>query len=280
MDINLLKSKLSSLNSAGKKSTNQGEKIDYTKIFWKPQPGKYQIRILPSKFNKANPFREVYFHYGFAKGPILALNNFGEADPIMEFAAKLRQTRDKENYLLAKKLDPKMRVFAPVIVRGEEDKGVRLWEFGNTIYKTLLGFAADEDYGDFTDIADGRDFTVEADYTEVAGKRVVGCTLRIKPKTTPISESSEYVNKWLEEQPDIISLNRKREYDDIKSLLAKWLNPDAEEEQSSTSIATETAPAAPSAQSDWVNENQVTEQERAAFTLNTNPSDKFDELFN
>ena len=289
MDINLLKSKLSSLNSAGKKSGTQGEKIDYTKIFWKPQPGKYQIRILPSKFNKSNPFREVFFHYGFAKGPILALNNFGEADPIMEFAAKLRATRDKENYLLAKKLDPKMRVFAPVIVRGEEDKGVRLWEFGNTIYKTLLGFAADEDYGDFTDIAEGRDFTVEADYTEVAGKRVVGCTLRIKPKTTSISESSEYINKWLEEQPDIIALNRKREYNDIKELLAKWLDPEAEEEQqvpaAPAPIPADLIPAPmpgtpPAPQSDWVNDNQVTEQERAAFTLNTNPSDKFDELFN
>ena len=271
MDINLLKSKLSSLNSAGKKSGTQGEKIDYTKIFWKPQPGKYQIRILPSKFNKSNPFREVFFHYGFAKGPILALNNFGEADPIMEFAAKLRATRDKENYLLAKKLDPKMRVFAPVIVRGEEDKGVRLWEFGNTIYKTLLGFAADEDYGDFT---------VEADYTEVAGKRVVGCTLRIKPKTTSISESSEYINKWLEEQPDIIALNRKREYNDIKELLAKWLNPEAEEEQAAPAAPAPTpADPLPAVQSDWVNDNQVTEQEKSAFSLNTNSSDKFDELF-
>jgi hypothetical protein len=201
----------------------------------------------------------------------------------MEFAAKLRATRDKENYLLAKKLDPKMRVFAPVIVRGEEDKGVRLWEFGNTIYKTLLGFAADEDYGDFTDIAEGRDFTVEADYTEVAGKRVVGCTLRIKPKTTPISESSEYISKWLEEQPDIIALNRKREYDDIKSLLAKWLDPESETENTPQAAAPAPAPApasAPSVQSDWVNDNQVTEQERTSFTLNTNPSDKFDELFN
>ena len=35
----------------------------------------------------------------------------------------------------------------------------------------------------------------------------------------------------------------------------------------------------PSSPSDWVNDNQVTDQERAAFTLNTNSSDKFDELF-
>ncbi len=43
-----------------------------------------------------------------------------------------------------------MRVFAPVIVRGEEDKGVRMWEFGKEIYMQLLGIADDEDYGDPT----------------------------------------------------------------------------------------------------------------------------------
>ena len=59
---------------------------------------------------------------------------------------------DTTNWQLAKKLDPKMRVFAPVIVRGEEDKGVRPWEFGKEIYMQLLGIAEDEDYGDFTDI--------------------------------------------------------------------------------------------------------------------------------
>ena len=147
MDLALLKQKLGNLNAPQKSGGKTYEKIDYTKVFWKPQVGNHTIRIVPSKFNKQNPFREVYFHYGFAKGPILALNNWGEADPIMEFAAKLRQSKDRDNWALAKKLDPKMRVFVPVIVRGEEHLGVRLWEFGKEVYKSLLGFAADEDYG-------------------------------------------------------------------------------------------------------------------------------------
>lgn len=43
---------------------------------------------------------------------------------------------------------------APIVVRGEEEKGVRLWEFGKEIYMQLLGIAEDEDYGDYTDIND------------------------------------------------------------------------------------------------------------------------------
>lgn len=279
MDLALLKQKLGNLNAPKNSGGKTYEKIDYTKVFWKPQVGNYTIRIVPAKSNKQNPFKEVYFHYGFAKGPVLALNNFGEADPIMEFAAKLRQSKDRDNWALAKKLDPKMRVFVPVIVRGEEHLGVRLWEFGKEVYKSLLGFAADEDYGDFTDIQDGFDFKIDAVAAEVAGRKVVSCTLRPRPKSSPISEDANLVNKWLEEQPDIMTINRKREYNDIKELLAKWLNPEAEEEQQVPAAPSAPTESAPAAQSDWVNDNQVTEQEKAAFSLNTNSSDKFDELF-
>ena len=143
MDINAIKQRLNSLqstNTPGKK-----EKIDYSKVYWKPkEEGKYQIRIVPSKLNPQNPFQEVFVHYGFSKFPIYALTNWGEKDPIVEFAKQLRTTNDRENWVLAKKLDPKMRIFAPVIVRGEEEKGVRLWEFGKEIYMQLLGIAEDE----------------------------------------------------------------------------------------------------------------------------------------
>ena len=46
---------------------------------------------------------------------------------------------------MAGKIQPKTRIFAPVVVRGEEEKGVRLWGFGITIYKALLALIADED---------------------------------------------------------------------------------------------------------------------------------------
>ena len=94
MDLSLIKQKLSASQNKGQKR----EKVDYSKIFFKPKPGKYQVRILPSKFDKSNPFREVYFHYGFSKGPILALSNWNEKDPIVEFAKNLRKSADKEDW--------------------------------------------------------------------------------------------------------------------------------------------------------------------------------------
>ena len=275
MDLSLIKQKLSASQNKGQKR----EKIDYTTIFWKPKAGKHQVRILPSKFDKSNPFREVYFHYGFSKGPILALTNWNEKDPIVEFAKSLRKSSDKEDWQLAKKVEPKLRYFVPVLVRGEEEKGARLWEFGKLIYDQLLGIAADEDYGDYTDITDGRDFTIDAVEDVVAGRKGIKCGIRVKPKTTPISDDANLVNKVLEEQPDIFSINKHYSFDELKDLLDKWLNPDSEED-TETPIASK---AADEEEDDFLTEmNKPVEPtyKLDVTATKTSNADKFDDLFN
>ena len=201
-----------------------------------------------------------------------ALTNWGEKDPIVEFCSQLRKTNDKENWVLAKKLDPKMRIFAPVIVRGEEEKGVRLWEFGKEIYMQLLGIAEDEDYGDFTDINEGRDFTVEAVRGDIGGRQGLKSSIRIKPKTTPLSTDASLIEKFLEEQPNILEIQRKRTYDDLKETLQTWLSPEEPEEGSIIDD-----------EDDDVKEVADTTPGKA-YTLNTpttkvSKAEKFDSLF-
>jgi len=225
MDINAIKQRLNTLQSTN--TTGKKEKIDYTKVYWKPkEEGKYQIRIVPSKLDPKNPFQEVFVHYGFSKFPIYALTNWGEKDPIVEFAAQLRKTNDKENWSLAKKLDPKMRVFAPVIVRGEEEKGVRLWEFGKEIYMQLLGIAEDEDYGDYTDINEGRDLTVDVVKGDIGGRQGLKSSIRVKPKTSTLSSDASSIQKFLKEQPSLLEIQRKMEFDALKEVLQTWLSPE------------------------------------------------------
>jgi len=276
MDLNLAKQKLA---AAQNKGGQQREKIDYTKIFFKPKPGKYVVRILPSAYDKAWPIREVQFHYGFSKGPILALSNWGEADPIADFAKQLRKSADREDWQLAKKIEPKSRYFAAVIVRGEEHLGTRLWEFGKLTNDQLVGIAADDDYGDFTDITDGRDFTIEATEDIIAGRKGIKCNLRIKPKTTPISEDATLVEKVLGEQPDILAINRRYTYDQLKDVLTKWLNP----EEEATATETPIASADVEEEDDFIKE--MNQPVVPAYTLEnaapkTNNADKFNELFN
>jgi hypothetical protein len=240
MDLSAIKAKLASIESRGEKR----EKVDYEKIFWKPGNGKHQIRIVPSKFNRAMPFRELLFHYGIGKYPMLALSNFGEQDPIEEFTNELRKTSDKDNWSMAGKLSPKMRIFAPVIVRGEEDKGVRLWGFGKEVYKTLLQLAEDEDVGDYTDVTSGFDLSVNV----TPGNPYPSTTVSIKPKVTALSDNSAKVDNWLNEQPDPLASFNKYDYEFIKKQLQSWLNPDAEQAEEAPAAAPAAATPAPVAE--------------------------------
>jgi hypothetical protein len=272
MDINAIKQRLTSLQSSN--STGKKEKVDYSKYYWKPKSeGKYQIRIVPSVLNKENPFQEIFVHYGFAKFPVYALTNWGEKDPIVEMANKLREAGGSENWKLAKKLDPKMRVFAPVIVRGEEDKGVRLWEFGKEIYMQLLGIAEDEDYGDFTDIKDGRDFTVEIvpNDSGIGGKIKIG-SIRIKPKTSSLGNDASQIKTWLSDQPNILEIQKKSTFEDVKGMLTNFLNPEAEEEEVVAEVENETPNDLP-----WEDKTPQTNYSLKGKTQSK--AEKFDAMF-
>ena len=270
MDLNKIKSRLDNLNQAAKPKNT--EKKDYTLVYWKPKSeGKYQIRFVPSKINKDNPFQEIFMHYGVGKYPIVALTNWGEDDPIVEFSKKLRKSSESENWRLAKQLDPKMRVFAPVIVRGEEDKGVRLFEFSKTIYMELLSIADDEDYGDFTDVAEGFDFVVNA--SKVQDRPGFALSLRPKPKQTPLSEDASQITTWLENQPILLEERYKYTYDKLKEELQTFISGGEEKEDD---IISEPAVGF---------ESEAPAKEEKKFTLSTQgtpkkaKSEEFDSLF-
>ena len=267
MDINAIRAKLDALNS----NSQEREKTDYTKIFWKPELGKQTVRIVPSAYDPTFPFKELKFHYGIGKFPMIALSNFGKQDPIEEFVKELRKTSDKDNWSLSGKISPKTRIFAPVVVRGEEDKGVRLWGFGVTIYKALLALAEDEDIGDFTDVLNGWDMVVE----QQKGNPYPETTVRIKPKQTPLSDNNDHVDLWLKSQPNPLEVHTEYDYEFIKKKLQGYLDPNSVEE--------ETAPA------QTKEEDKLPEslgQNKTDFTLETATAgnkdtvSKFDDLFN
>ena len=228
MDINLIKKKLEAIEKQQQRKKTAS--VDYEKVFWTPTPGKHQIRVVPSKFNKKNPFIEAYFYYGIGPKIMISPLSFGEEDPIDKFVKKLKSTNDRENWQLARKIEAKIRVFAPVVIRGEEDKGVRWWQFGKNMYLEFLKMAEDDDIGDFTDVADGRDFTVDTVGPETTGTQYNKSSLRPKTKTTPLSADSKMVENFLKEQPDPLIGYIKYSAEEMKDNLQKWLEPDEQEE--------------------------------------------------
>lgn len=211
------------MDSLQKKSTTQTKSYDKANYWKAPKGEKSIIRIVPYKYNKDNPFTEVAFHYNIAKYPLLALTNFDESDPIVDFAYKLKISDNSDDRMLGKKLLPKSRYFVPVIVRGEEEKGVRFWEFGSLVYKELLGIVLDEDYGDISNIENGRDITIEVIPKEETGKKFDTTTVRAKPNQSPLHKDPTILQSLLDNQHDLMELYNKPTFDEIKSHLEKYL---------------------------------------------------------
>ncbi len=225
MDLNLIKKKLDNLNQS-KKSSGGGKNL-----FWKPSVGKQVVRVVPNKYNKSIPFTEMFFYYGIGERVMASPQNWKEKDPIREFTKQLRSSNDKENWRLAKKLDAKTRIFAPIIVRGEESEGVKLWQFGKEVYQEFLNMAADEEIGDYTDIAQGRDIKLTTVGPEVTGTPYNKTSIGPSLKTSPISSDENVIKDILENQPDPMKIFKRYTFDEVKASLQSWLTPEDEEKE-------------------------------------------------
>ena len=240
LNLDAIKAKLNQLNKSDDKKQN----------LWKPEAGKTRVRIVPYVHRKDNPFLELYFHYDIGKRSMLSPITFGNADPIVEFADKLKKTGDKDEWLMGRKIEPKMRTYVPVIVRGKESEGVKFWGFGKQIYTELLSIISDADYGDITDLMNGRDIDVE--FTPAEGASFPKTAIRVKPNTQPATDDKAIAEKIMN-QPQITDLFPEPTYEELEKALTEWMNPenadsdvaDEESEEETTAPAkASTKPAA------------------------------------
>ena len=254
LDLNAIRAKLNQLNTTNDRKNN----------YFRPEPGKQRVRIVPYVHRKENPFLEMYFHYDIAKRSMLSPITFGNADPVVEFAEKLKKTGDKDDWLMGRKIEPKMRTYVPVIVRGKESEGVKFWGFGKTIYSELLSIIADPDYGDITDLMNGRDIDVEFTPSEGPGQ-YPKTAIRVKPNTSAATEDKA-IAKSILDQPKITDLFPEPTYDELQKALEDWMNPENADSDTSSTPAANSKPA----------ETKSTDN----ATKKTDVAEAFDDLFN
>lgn len=277
INLDLIKNRLNKLQNTQRQTVE----------LWKPKPGEHVVRLAPYKFNKENPFIELYFHYNINNKTYLSPISFGRPDPIVEFADKLKRMGDKDDWRAAKKMEPKLRTFVPVLVRGEEGEGIRFWGFGKTVYQELLGYIADPDYGDITHPTQGRDVVVKIVSAEESGTSYPVTTIRVKPKETPLAASKDDMVKLIESQQEITEVYQELTYDELKDVLQSWLNPDAEtnDDSEETSTSAETLSSTSTDESDApfdTSENTTKTEEQKSTPSNKKLDDvasAFDDLF-
>jgi len=197
---------------------------------WKPTSGQTKIRIVPYKYDRDNPFIELLWHYGFNNKNWVSPASFGNADPIVEFAEKLKATGESDDWKSGKQLEPKLRTYVPVIVRGEEAEGVKFWGFGIKIYEQLLTIIADPEWGDITHPSSGHDITVDFKTAKECGKDYPETTIRISPKSTTLTSDIKVAKKLLNDQVEISEVYSIPSYEDLKKELKKFVGGEEEED--------------------------------------------------
>jgi|ETNvirnome_2_300_1030623.scaffolds.fasta_scaffold23145_1 hypothetical protein len=228
LDLDAIRSKLNKLE---KTTTRQN-------ILWKPSPGESMVRLVPYQHGN-DPFVELYFCYNIGKvRTILSPVTFGKDCPINEATTNLRATGNKEDFELARKISPKLRIYAPVVVRGKESEGVKFYGFGKTVYQTMLNYFLDADYGDLSHATKGRDITIK--YTAPNSANTYGSTeIRPKPNQTPLMESVDEAKKLIESVPHINEIFEEKSYEDVEKVWQAFLNENENPEEPNKTLGTE-----------------------------------------
>jgi len=234
IDLEAIKRRVAELSGVKKTSSVQ---------LWKPGLGEHKIRCLPWKnAPDGQPFMERWFYYLGENAGILAPNQFGKPDPINDLIRKLYSSGKPDDRVLAKKLQPKMRCYAPVIVRGEEDKGVQIWSFGKIVYQRMLGFFLDEDVGDILSPTEG--FDLKVSITKQPGKQFNDTNVDPARRPTKLHEDSKTTETWLNAIPDLDDMYRLKSTQEIETVLNNWLSGGTTEDISTP--PTTRGPAPPS----------------------------------
>ena len=204
--------------------------------FWRPQDGEQTIRIVPTA--DGDPFKDFWFHYnvGNNSGFLSPKKNFGEDDPLDAFVRKLFNEGTEDSIKMAKNLMARQRFFAPVIVRGEEAKGVRVWGFGKMVYEQLINLVLNPEYGDITDPDTGTDLVLH--YGKPAGASFPQTKLTPRRRPSQLCDEAnggdEYCAELLESIPDFNSLFERKTPEEVGVMLDAFLLGDDGAEQTST----------------------------------------------
>ena len=232
IDMELMRRKLATL---------RGENTNGNSVWFKPDEGDTDIRIVPT--NDGDPLKEMFFHYnvGDHRGGILCpKRNFGEGCPICEFASTLwregSDKNDEESKKLAKSLFVRTRYFSPVVVRGREEEGIKVYGYGKQAYELLLGYILDPEYGDVTDIQEGTDITLT--YTKPTKPGAYPQTnLKMRRNTSALLEDKDAIPALLDGMPDFDSLFERQTPAQIDAILDEQLASDGSAESRSSETA-------------------------------------------
>jgi len=233
IDVKKMKAKLDALQNKGGSTSKTA--------FWSPKEGNnYSIRVVPTP--DGDPFKEYWFHYelGTQGGFLCPKKNFGDSCPACEFANKLYREKTEESAKMGKKFLPRQRFFSPIVVRGEEKDGIKVWGYGKNAYQDLINLVLNPDYGDITDPEQGTDLGLMT--SKAPGQSFPMTKITPARKTSKLCQgNSAECKELLETIPDFEKLHTRKTTEEVAVILEEYLNSadsttDADAETSSREV--------------------------------------------
>lgn len=248
IDISKMKAKLEALQNGGKAKSK-------TNFFTPKEGNTYLVRIVDT--GDGDPLKEAWFHYGIGKGGFLCPNkNYKEDCAVCNFAKKLYKENTEASIAMAKDFNARQRFFSPVVVRGEEKEGVKVWGYGKNVYQRLIELALDPDYGDFVDAHKGHDLTVKA--TKAAGQQYPMTSVMPKPKPSRLAETDGDIDTLLNGVPQFDTIHDRKTSAEVAAILDEHLaaptDKEVEAESSQTTKYGGAAPATKKKSTDAIDE--------------------------
>lgn len=173
--------------------------------FFKPKAGQNVLRFLPPPVGKNSPFAVTYQHWvtlpDGSRSPLNCSRMMAKQRcPACERVDEMLRSGNETDFKAANDAKAKLRVFANIIDRDDESKGVQVFGFGKTILDALVAIRKDaRSGGDFTDAEDGFDLVITK---KGEGQRTEYSVLPSRD-STPLHEDAEQAEGWLDNQYDL-----------------------------------------------------------------------------
>ncbi len=181
-----------------KKAAKKNEEVQRGRgvPFFKAKEGDTVIRMLPPWDNEGTwPFLEVETH---SVPGALPVEICGKSKPFLKKTdgycyicdVVIPQFREGDSADLeaAEKMESKSRIYTNIIDRDNIDVGVQVWNFSYTMFRGLLTYVMDPEYGDITDPNNGTDMVLHR-----KGLKFVDTEYTIRPKRTATKLGDEFL---------------------------------------------------------------------------------------
>lgn len=234
-DINLIRKKIAELGNANKSKKNGGdeEKLKY----FKPSIEVAEIRICPYNDGKGQPIQQIDYYDSpkLTDRRIVAPKQWGLPDPVADLYNELSKDRSNDaTWNLMKELRVKECYYVPIIVRGKEKEGVKIWELNRVILNQIYSLLAHPDFADedLFDPKTGYDFiltcTDSGKKISFKGAQHVVKNYDIKPrrKSSPLASTKEEIEAIVDSVPDLNAHFKKYVMNEekLKGVVANYLS--------------------------------------------------------